>query len=90
MRFYIGLPISHGGDHRFRGPAKYAGEQNSAPSYSDGFATREYLSSETEEYREVLTALIARPHLRLKVNVNGETRADSLNFQLLASDIDEK
>jgi hypothetical protein len=50
----------------------------------------EYLSSDTQEYREILTELIARAHLRLKVNINGETRSDSVNFLLLASDINEK
>ena len=51
---------------------------------------REYLSSETQEYREVLTELIARSRLQLKVNINGQTRSDSVNFLLLASDINEK
>jgi hypothetical protein len=50
----------------------------------------EFLSSETQEYREILTELIARSGLRLKVNINGPTQPNALNFLLLASDLNER
>ena len=52
--------------------------------------SKEYLSSQTAEYRELLTELVAKSGLRLKLNINSLAQEHSINFLLLAPDINDK
>jgi hypothetical protein len=50
---------------------------------------KEYLSSHTDEYREVFTDLISRSGSKLTLNINDGLREGAINFLLIAPDVNE-
>jgi hypothetical protein len=51
---------------------------------------KQYLSSQTDEYHNVLTELLSKSGSRLALNINNGLRDNSINFLLLAPDVNEK
>ena len=50
---------------------------------------KQYLSSDVDEYHQILTELITKSKLHLALNINGQAKPNSINFMLLAPDINE-
>lgn len=51
---------------------------------------KEYLSANTNEYRRILTEILAKSGLSLKLNINADLQEKSLNFLLLSPDINTR
>lgn len=51
---------------------------------------KEYLSPQTEEYRDVLAELMAKSGSLLALNVNNGLRDNAINFLLVAPDVNER
>lgn len=69
-----------------------AGQDSQAQlrSILDLLQQKEYLSPQTEEYRDVLTELMAKSGSPLALNVNNGLRDNAINFLLVAADVNER